>query len=30
MNRDILDKIDKLISEKKIEEAQFNYQLLFL
>ena len=24
MNTDILDKIDKLISEKKIEEAQFN------
>jgi|TARA_B100000959_G_scaffold16785_1_gene16331 uncharacterized protein HemY len=24
MNNDILDKIDSLISEKKIEEAQFN------
>ena len=24
MNTDILDKIDKLISEKKIEKAQFN------
>ena len=24
MNTDILDKIEKLISEKKIEEAQFN------
>ena len=28
MNRDILDKIDKLISEKKIEEAQFNLSKL--
>ena len=28
MNRDILDKIDKLISEKKIEEAQFNLSSL--
>ena len=28
MNHDILDKIDKLISEKKIEEAQFNLSKL--
>tara|TARA_Y100000590_G_C15540292_1_gene946663 strand:- start:430 stop:780 length:351 start_codon:yes stop_codon:yes gene_type:complete len=28
MNQDILDKVDKLISEKKIDEAQFNLSQL--
>ena len=28
MNENILDKIDKLISEKKIDEAQFNLSKL--
>ena len=28
MNQDILDKIDQLISEKKIDEAQFNLSQL--
>jgi len=28
MNQDILDKIDKLINEKKIDEAQFNLSKL--
>ena len=28
MSPDILDKIDKLITEKKIEEAQFNLSKL--